>query len=118
MNFNGRNPDGFYRIEKSDACVGISAGVDYDSVKNSEGFLNFVNKSAFVVALEKFDGNVVFFSMGGNFFKEGIIILASVNSRFADSEHIEVRSVNHQNFHFENPPLFFCKLPLRSSLHR
>ena len=80
--------------------MGIGAGVYYYSVDISVGFLNFVYQIALMVRLVKAHLCSARGAEVLNFPAEVGIGRAAVDFRLADAEHIEIRSVYNQYFHF------------------
>ena len=100
MDFHSRQGNGFQGIQNGNGGMGIGRRIDDDSVDLAIGPLDLVYKGSFVVGLKLFDFQIQFFR---SFLQKGKKIrktVSSIDSRFPDAKHIEIRSVDHQNsFH-------------------
>ena len=96
MHLNRRNPDRLQRIENRDAGMGIGRGVDDNPVRIAVSRLNAVDNRAFVVGLVQDRLDIFLHAAVINILLQAAVILGAVDVGFAQTEHVDVRSVDDQ----------------------
>ena len=100
MDLNGGNGDGFEGVEDRHARMRVSGGVDDDAVDLAIGLLDLVDDAALVVGLEDLD--LVKAPRGAcllaNLYQT-VVVVAAVDTRLANAEHVEVGAVDDECFH-------------------
>ena len=99
VHFNGRYADCLECIGNCYACVRVCRRIHYYAVNFIIRLLDLIDDISLMVRLKEINLNALFVGVILYFFKEIGIVLSAVNIRFSDAEHIDVRTVNNQNFH-------------------
>jgi len=115
VDLDGGEGDGLQRVENGDAGVGVGGGVDHDAVKASVGGLNRVDDRAFVVGLHALRLDALLYAYFLDVFEQRRIILPAVYIRLAHTEHIDIRAVDHKQFHIITSCIFFAVRSMPSS---
>ena len=85
-------------IVQSYACVCISACIKHDAIVGITHLLHLVNHLAFYVALKIFYFHLWEFL--SQRFKIALHAIVTIDSRFANSEKVEVWTVKNEKFHY------------------
>jgi len=88
------------RIADSERSVRVGGGIDDDAVAGTEALLDFIDDLAFEIALEKLDLIAALIGDRLHLFMDILHLHNPVNSGLSHTEHIDIRSLNHHNFHF------------------
>lgn len=100
VDLNGGDGDGFEGVENRHARVRVGRGVDDDAVDLAVGLLDLVDDAALVVGLEDLDlvktlcGACLLAGLD-----QAVVVVAAVDTRLANAEHVEVGSVDDECFH-------------------
>lgn len=97
MDFDDGSGDSPYGVGQRDGGMGQCAGVQYDTLHRKTRFMEFVDQSAFVVALKIFErcaGKTLL-----QIFEKILEGLAAVNFGFPFAQQIEIGAVDDENFH-------------------
>ena len=100
VDLDGRDGDGLEGIEDRDARVRVGRRVDDDAVDLAVGFLDLVDDAALVVGLEDLDlvedlrGSCLLADLD-----QAVVVVATVDARLANAEHVEVGAVDDECFH-------------------
>ena len=100
MNLDGRDGDGFERVQDGHARMRVGGRVDDDAVDLAVGLLDLVDDAALVVRLEDLD--LVEALCGARFLADldqAAVVVAAIDARLANAEHVEVGSVDDECFH-------------------
>ena len=119
MDLHGRDLDRFQRIQNGHAGVGISGGIDDDAVIDPVGLLDGVHQRPLVVALELVHPDPQRRSRFPEQGKQRLKIRLAVNIRLPQAQQVDIRPVQHQNFHFIASRIVFSvlsKAPLLSKV--
>ena len=92
--------DGLEGIQDSHAGVRVSRRVDDDAVDLAVRFLDLVDDAALVVGLEDLDLVEALCAAGLLAdLHQAVVVVAAVDARLANAEHVEVGSVDDESFH-------------------
>lgn len=100
MDLDGGDGDGFEGVEDRHAGVRVGSRVDDDAVDLAVGLLDLVDDAALVVGLEDLDlvktlcGTRLLANLD-----QAVVVVAAVDARLANAEHVEVGSVDDECFH-------------------
>lgn len=100
VDLNGGDGDGFERVQDGYAGVRVGRRVDDDAVDLAVSLLDFVDDAALVVGLEDLDlvktlcGTRLLANLD-----QAVVVVAAVDARLANAEHVEVGSVDDECFH-------------------
>lgn len=100
VDLNGGDGDGFERVQDGHARMRVGGRVDDDAVDLAVGLLDFVDDAALVVRLEDLDlvkalrGACLLANLD-----QAVVVVAAVDARFANAEHVEVGAVDDECFH-------------------
>lgn len=100
VNLNGGDGDGLEGVQDGYAGVRVGRRVDDDAVDLAVGFLDLVDDAALVVGLEDLD--LVKALRGARLLADldqAVVVVAAVDARLANSEHVEVGAVDDKYFH-------------------
>lgn len=100
MDLNGGDGDGFESVQDGHAGVRVSGRVDDDAVDLAVGLLDLVDDTALVVGLKDFD--IVKTLCGTRLLAnldQAVVVIATVDARLANAEHVEVGTVDNECFH-------------------
>lgn len=100
VDLNGGDGDGFEGVEDRHAGVRVGSRVDDDAVDLAVGLLDLVDDAALVVRLEDLD--LVKALRGACLLADldqAVVVVAAVDARLANAEHVEVGSVDDECFH-------------------
>ena len=100
MDLHCGDGDGLERVQDGHAGVRIGRRVDDDAVDLAIGLLDFVDDAALVVGLE--DLNLVKALRGACLLADldqAVVVVAAVDARLANAEHVEVGAVDDECFH-------------------
>lgn len=100
VDLDGRDGDGFERVQDGYAGVRVSRRVDDDAVDLAVSLLDFVDDAALVVGLEDLD--LVKALCGACLLADldqAVVVVAAVDARLANAEHVEVGTVDDECFH-------------------
>ena len=100
MDLDGRDGDGLEGVEDRDARMRIGGRVYDDAVDLAVGLLDLVDDAALVVRLEDLD--LVEALCGARFLAnldQAVVVVAAVDARLANAEHVEVGAVDDECFH-------------------
>ena len=107
MNFYRRQLNGFQGVQNGHTIMGIGAGIDYDPIFIAIGFLNPVYQLPFRITLFDFYFQVKTLRRFAKISAKFFVGFAAVDSFFTDSQQIQVRPVQYQNFFHTAPPVYF-----------
>ena len=103
VHLGGGQVHGLQRVQNGNAGVGVGAGVDDDAVVEAQGALDGVHQAALVVGLVELglyaDGGAAFLYKVDH----ALIVHGAVDARLPHTQHVQVRSVQNQEFH-KKPP--------------
>ena len=88
------------RIADSERSVRVGGGIDDDAVAGAEALLDLIDDLAFEIALKKLDLVAALIGDRLHLLMDILHLHNPVNSGLAHTEHIDIRSLNHHNFHF------------------
>ena len=94
-----RDGNRFQGIQYGNRSMGVGGGIDDDSINSSVSPLDLVHQVTFMIGLILLDFNV---QPGCGFIQKPQQIrkgALSVDTRFPNAEHIDVRAVDDQNLH-------------------
>lgn len=97
---DGRDGDGLEGVEDRHARMRVSCRVDDDAVDLAVGLLDLVDDAALVVGLEDLD--LVKALRGARLpadLDQAVVVVAAVDTRLANAEHVEVGAVDDECFH-------------------
>ena len=100
VDLDGGDGDGLEGIEDRYARMRVSGRVDDDAVDLAVGLLDLVDDAALVVGLEDLDlvkalcGTRLLANLD-----QAVVVVAAVDARLANAEHVEVGSVDDECFH-------------------
>lgn len=97
---HGGDGDGFEGVEDGHARMRVGRRVDDDAVDLAVGLLDLVDDAALVVGLEDLD--IVKALRGACLLADldqAVIVVAAVDARLANAEHVEVGTVDDECFH-------------------
>ena len=100
MDLNGGDGDGFERVQDGYAGVRVGRRVDDDAVDLAVSLLDLVDDAALVVGLEDLD--LVKALRGACLLADlyqAVVVVAAVDARLANAEHVEVGAVDDECFH-------------------
>ena len=100
VDLDGRDGDGLECVEDRDARVRVGRRVDDDAVDVAVSLLDLVDDTALVVGLEDLD--FVKALRGACFLADldqAVVVVATVDARLANAEHVEVGAVDDECFH-------------------
>lgn len=100
VDLNGGDGDGFERVQDGYAGVRVGRRVDDDAVDLAVGLLDLVDDAALVVGLEDLD--LVKALRGACLLADlyqAVVVVAAVDARLANAEHVEVGAVDDECFH-------------------
>lgn len=100
VDLNGGDGDGFEGVEDRHAGVRVGSRVDDDAVDLAVGLLDLVDDAALVVRLEDLD--LVKALRGACLLADldqAVVVVAAVDARLANAEHVEVGAVDDECFH-------------------
>ena len=92
--------DGLEGVEDRHARVRVGRRVDDDTVDLSVRLLDFIDDAAFVVGLEDLD--LVKALRGSGLLADldqAVVVVAAIDARLANAEHVEVGAVDDECFH-------------------
>ena len=96
MYLDRRNLDRLQRVENRNAGVGIGRGVDDNPVCVAVSRLNAVDDRPFMVGLVQDGFDVLLYTAVINILLQAAVILGTIDVGFAQTEHVDVRSVDDQ----------------------
>lgn len=100
VDLNGGDGDGFERVQDGHARMCVGRRVDDNAVDLAVGLLDLVDDAALVVGLEDFDlvktlcGTRLLANLD-----QAVVVIATVDARLANAEHVEVGTVDNECFH-------------------
>ena len=100
VDLDGGDGDGLEGVENRDARVRVGRRIDDDAVDLAVGLLDLVDNAALVVGLEDLD--LVEALDGASFLADldqAVVVVAAVDARLANAEHVEVGAVDDECFH-------------------
>lgn len=100
VDLDGGDGDGLEGVQDRHARVRVSRRVDDDAVNLAVCLLDLVDDAALVVGLEDLD--LVEALCGAGILADldqAVVVVAAVDARLANAEHIEVGSVDDESFH-------------------
>lgn len=100
VDLDGGDGDGLKGVQDRHACVRVSRRVDDDAVDVAVCLLDLVDDAALVVGLEDLD--LVKALCGAGLLADldqAVVVVAAVDARLANAEHVEVGSVDDESFH-------------------
>ena len=100
VDLDGGDGDGLEGIQDRNARVRVSCRVDDDAVDLAVGLLDLVDDAALVVRLEDLD--LVKSLRGAGLLADldqAVVVVATVDARLANAEHVEIGSVDDESFH-------------------
>ena len=100
VDLDGGDGDGLEGVQDSNAGVRVSCRVDDDAVDLAVCLLDLVDDAALVVGLEDLD--LVEALCGAGLLADlhqAVVVVAAVDARLANAEHVEVGSVDDESFH-------------------
>lgn len=100
VDLNGGDGDGFERVQDGYAGVRVGRRVDDDAVDLAVSLLDLVDDAALVVGLEDLD--LVKALRGACLLADlyqAVVVVAAVDARLANAEHVEVGAVDDECFH-------------------
>ena len=100
VDLDGGDGDGLEGVQNRDARVRVGRRVDDDAVDLAVGLLDLVDDAALVVGLEDLD--LIKALRGASFLADldqTVVVVAAVDARLANAEHVEVRAVDDECFH-------------------
>lgn len=100
VDLNGGDGDGFEGVENRHARVRVGRRVDDDAVDLAVSLLDLVDDAALVVGLEDLD--LVKTLCGACLLADldqAVVVVAAVDARLANAEHVEVGAVDDECFH-------------------
>lgn len=100
VDLDGGDSDGLEGVQDGNAGVCVSCRVDDDAVDLAVGLLDLVDDAALVVGLEDLD--LVKALCGAGLLADldqAVVVVAAVDARLANAEHIEVGAVDDESFH-------------------
>ena len=100
VDLNGGDGDGLEGVEDRHARMRVGGRVDDDAVDLAISFLNLVDDAALVVGLEDLD--LVKTLRGACLLADldqTAVVIAAVDARLANTEHVEVGAVDDECFH-------------------
>lgn len=100
VDLNGGDGDGFERVQDGHARMCVGRRVDDNAVDLAVGLLDLVDDAALVVGLEDFD--LVKTLCGTRLLADldqAVVVIAAVDARLANAEHVEVGAVDDERFH-------------------
>lgn len=100
VDFHCGDGDGLERVQDGYAGVRVGSRVDDDSVDLAVGLLDLVDDAALVVGLEDLD--LVKALRGACLLADlyqAVVVIAAVDARLANAEHVEVGAVYDECFH-------------------
>ena len=100
VDLDGGDGDGLEGVEDCDARVRVGGRVDDDAVDLTVSLLDLVDDAALVVGLEDFD--LVKALRGACLLADldqAVVVVAAVDARLANAEHVEVGTVDDECFH-------------------
>ena len=100
VDLDGGDGDGLEGVQDRYAGMRVGCRVDDDAVDFAVDLLDLVDDTALVVGLEDLD---LVKALGGAGFladlDQAVVVVAAVDARLADAEHVEVRAVDNECFH-------------------
>lgn len=100
VDLDGGDGDGFERVQDGHARVRVGGRVDDDAVDLAVSLLDLVDDAALVVGLEDLDLVETLFSARLLAdLDQTVVVVAAVDARLANAEHVEVGSVDDECFH-------------------
>ena len=101
--------------------MGIGTSIDYDAIIAFQRFVNFIDQSTFVVALENVTLHPKAVHTVPDLFVDGFQRILTVSSRFTDSGQVNIWSMQYQyllhNAFPPNPVLSACNISASWSGH-
>ena len=100
VDLDGGDGDGLEGVQDRHARVRVSRRVDDDAVDLAVCLLDLVDDAALVVGLEDLD--LVEALCGAGLLADldqAVVVVATVDTRLANAEHVEVGSVDDESFH-------------------
>ena len=100
VDLDGGDGDGLEGVQDRHAGVRVSCRVDDDAVDLAVCLLDLVDDAALVVGLEDLD--LVEALCGAGLLADldqAVIVVAAVDARLANAEHVEVGSIDDESFH-------------------
>ena len=100
VDLDGGDGDGLEGVQDRYARVRVSRWVDDDTVDLAVCLLDLVDDAALVVGLEDLD--LVEALCGTGLLADldqAVVVVAAVDARLANAEHVEVRAVDDESFH-------------------
>ena len=100
VDLNGGDGDGFERVQDGHARMCVGRRVDYNAVDLAVGLLDLVDDAALVVGLEDLDLVKALRDacLLANL-DQAVVVIAAVDARLANAEHVEVGAVDNESFH-------------------
>ena len=100
VDLDGGDGDGFEGVEDRHAGVRVGSRVDDDAVDLAVGLLNLVDDAALVVGLEDLDlVKTLCSACLLADLDQAVVVVAAVDARLANAEHVEVGTVDDECFH-------------------
>ena len=100
VNLHSRNADSLQGVQNGNGGVGVGCGIDDNAVYLPVSPLDFIHQISLVVGLVLLNLNA---QLPGGVFQQVEKVYEgafSIDSRFPNPQHIEIRAVDNQNFHF------------------
>ena len=100
MDLDGGDGDGLEGVENRHARVRVGRRVDDDAVDLAVGLLDPIDDAALVVGLEDLD--LIKALRGTGLLADldqAVVVVAAVDARLANAEHVEVGAVDDECFH-------------------